>query len=131
MALSFVGLDLGVVIGLSTGLISFIPYVGFFTGLIIALIMVLIQGTGWTLLAWVLAVYAVGSVLETYVLTPYLVGRRVGLSPFWVLFALLAGGCLFGFLGVLGAVPLAAVVGVLIRHAYRFYQSTHFYKAEK
>lgn len=131
VALSLVGLDLGAVIGLATGLLSFIPYVGFFTGFFVAMVMVLIQGGGWSLFGWTLGVYMVGSILETYILTPYLVGRRVGLSPFWVLFALLACGALFGLIGVLIAVPLAAVLGVLIRHLYQHYQTTSFYKDEK
>ncbi len=130
VALSLTQLDLGGVIGLATGLLSFIPYVGFFTGLAVALIMVLIQGGGWSLFGWVMAVYCVGSVLESYILTPYLVGRRVGLSPFWVLFALLACGSLFGFLGVLVAVPLAAIAGVLIRWGYKWYQNTPFFKGK-
>lgn len=130
VSLGLTQLDLGVVIGLMTGLISFIPYVGFFTGLIVAMIMVLIQGGGWSLFGWVMGVFCVGSVLESYILTPYLVGRRVGLSPFWVLFALLACGSLFGFLGVLVAVPLAAVVGTFIRWGYQWYQTTSFFKGK-
>ena len=69
--------------------------------------------------------------METYILTPYLVGRHVGLSPFWVLFALLAGGALFGLNGVLIAVPMAAVFGVVIRHVYQWYLTTDFYQGEK
>jgi len=131
VALSFVGLDLGAVIGMATGILSFIPYVGFFTGLLVSCVMALIQGGDWTLWAWLGGAFAVGSVLETYILTPYLVGRHVGLSPFWVLFALLAGGALFGLVGVLIAVPLAAVLGVLIRHLYAWYLTTKFYQGKE
>lgn len=131
VAFSFIGLDLGAVIGMATGILSFIPYVGFFTGLLVSCVMALIQGGGWMLWGGLAVVLAVGSVLESYILTPYLVGRHVGLSPFWVLFALLAGGALFGLVGVLIAVPLAAVLGVVIRHLYQWYITTDFYCEEK
>ena len=129
-ALTLIGLDLGVVIGLTTGILSFIPYVGFLIGLVISLILALVQSTGWSLILWVLGVFIVGNILEGYVLTPNLVGRKVGLHPVWILFALLAGGAMFGFLGVLVAVPVAAVIGVLVRHLYALYQNSRFYKGE-
>lgn len=130
-ALTLIGLDLGVVIGLTTGILSFIPYVGFLIGLVISLILALVQSSGWSLILWVLGIFLIGNVLEGYILTPNLVGRKVGLHPVWILFALLAGGAMFGFLGVLVAVPVAAVIGVLVRHLYAFYQNTHFYKGDQ
>ncbi len=130
-ALTLIGLDLGVVIGLTTGILSFIPYVGFLIGLVMSLILALVQSSGWSLILWVLGVFIVGNILEGYILTPNLVGRRVGLHPVWILFALLSGGAMFGFLGVLVAVPVAAVIGVLVRHLYTLYQDSRFYKGEK
>ncbi len=129
-ALTLIGLDLGVVIGITTGILSFIPYVGFLIGLVVSLILALVQAPGWSLLLWVLGIFIVGNILEGYILTPNLVGKKVGLHPVWILFALLAGGSLFGFLGVLVAVPVAAVIGVLVRHLYALYQHTRFYKGE-
>lgn len=129
-ALTLVGLDLGVVIGITTGILSFIPYVGFLIGLVVSLILALVQSTGWSMILWVLGIFVVGNILEGYILTPNLVGRKVGLHPVWILFALLAGGAMFGFLGVLVAVPVAAVIGVLIRHLYAWYQNSKFYKGE-
>ena len=129
-ALTLIGLDLGAVIGMTTGILSFIPYVGFLIGLVLSLILALIQGSGWSLLLWVLGIFIVGNILEGYILTPNLVGRKVGLHPVWILFSLLAGGAMFGFLGVLVAVPVAAVIGVLVRHLYGLYKSSRFYKGE-
>lgn len=131
VALSILGLDLGAVIGITTGILSFIPYVGFLIGLVVSVILAIVQTMGWSLVLWVLAVFIVGNILEGYILTPNLVGRRVGLHPLWILFALLAGGALFGFLGVLVAVPMAAVIGVVVRHLYAFYKTTRFYQGEK
>ena len=129
-ALTLIGLDLGVVIGITTGILSFIPYVGFLIGLVVSLILALVQAPGWSLPLWVLGIFVIGNILEGYILTPNLVGRKVGLHPVWILFALLAGGAMFGFLGVLVAVPVAAVIGVVVRHLYAWYQSTRFYKGE-
>ena len=129
-ALTLIGLDLGVVVGLTTGILSFIPYVGFLIGLFISLILALVQAPGWSMILWVLGVFIIGNILEGYILTPNLVGRKVGLHPVWILFALLAGGAMFGFLGVLVAVPVAAVIGVLVRHLYALYKNSRFYKGE-
>ena len=82
---------------------------------------------GWTGLA---VVFILGQILEGYILTPRLVGNRVGLHPVWVMFALLAGGVLFGFVGILVAVPVAAVLGVLIRRGLKWYRETDFYKGK-
>jgi predicted PurR-regulated permease PerM len=76
-------------------------------------------------------VFIFGQLLESYILTPYLVGNRVGLGPVWVIFALLAGGVLFGFLGILLAVPVAAVIGVLLRRGLAWYRTTSFYTGKK
>jgi predicted PurR-regulated permease PerM len=127
LALTLVGLDLGLVIGALTGLGAFVPYVGMFIGLVISMALAVAQGTGWGLVGGVALVFLVGNVLEGNVLTPKLVGDRVGLHPVWIIFSLLAGGALFGFVGILLAVPLAAVIGVVIRFALSRYLTSELY----
>jgi predicted PurR-regulated permease PerM len=118
VGLWFVGLDLALPIGLLSGLVSFIPYLGFIVGIVVAGIAALLQFQDWVPLVWVLAVFTVGQVLEGTVLTPRLVGERIGLHPVVVIFAVMAGGQLFGFLGVLLALPVAAMGVVALRHWY-------------
>jgi len=125
--LSLVGLDFGLAVGMATGLVSFVPYFGMAMGLIVGLSLALVQFATWHGVALVAAVFAAGQFLEGNVLTPRLVGDRVGLHPAWIIFALLAGGALFGFLGILIAVPLAAVVGVGVRFAIARYLESPFY----
>lgn len=118
VGLWFVGLDLALPIGLLAGLVSFIPYLGFVVGIVVAGIAALLQFQDWVPLVWVLAVFTVGQVLEGTVLTPRLVGERIGLHPVVVIFAVMAGGQLFGFLGILLALPVAAMGVVALRHWY-------------
>ncbi|HXY98709.1 MAG TPA: AI-2E family transporter [Stellaceae bacterium] len=126
-ALSLIRLDFGLIIGVLAGILTFIPYVGFATGLVLALSLALLQyGTFSGLLA-VIVVFAIGQVLESNVLAPKLVGTRVHLHPVWVIFALLAFGSVFGFLGVLLALPAAAVIGVLVRFALARYLASPLY----
>lgn len=125
--LSLVGLEAGLLVGIGTGMLSFIPYVGSITGFAISVVLALVQYSDWPHILGVAAVFGVGQTLEGYFLTPRLVGNRVGLHPVWVLFALFAGGNLFGFLGVLVALPVAAVIGVLVRHALRRYLASDAY----
>ncbi len=116
IALSLVGLEFGLVIGIFTGFIAFVPYVGFFLGFAVALVFAALQfGGDFGSIGIVIGIYVVLQLVETMALTPRLVGERVGLHPVWVIFALLAAGAMFGFVGVLIAVPAAAIVGVLIR----------------
>ncbi|WP_019625501.1 AI-2E family transporter [Thioalkalivibrio sp. ALJT] len=122
VALTLVGVEMGLAIGLIAGVVSFIPYVGVIVGVLLAGAMALFQGDGWSLLLVVLAVFAVAQVLESMVLTPWLVGDRTGLHPVAVIFAVLAGGQLFGFFGVLLALPVAAVLAVGVRHALEHYR---------
>ena len=131
IALELLGINLGIIVGILTGILSFIPYVGFFTGLVISILLALAGGA--TMTQWILlgGIFLIGNILEGYVLTPYLVGKRVGLHPLWILFSVLAGGCLAGFLGVLLAVPVAAVIGVTLRWLNKLYQASSFYKGEK
>ncbi|MCR6632940.1 MAG: AI-2E family transporter [Magnetospirillum sp.] len=127
LGLSLVGLDLGLVIGMGAGLLSFIPYLGTISGFVTGMGLALAQGSDWRLPALVAGVFLVGQVLEGNFLTPKLVGDKVGLHPVWIMFALLAGGTLFGFVGILLAVPVAAVIGVLVRFALSHYLQSPIY----
>ena len=129
IGLSLVGLQFGFVIGLIAGAISFIPFVGTFVGAVMALGMALAQfPPDWLGVAKVAAVFLFGQSMEGNVLSPKLVGDRVGLHPVWIMFALLAGGSLFGFVGVLIAVPTAAVIGVVVRHLLGRYHASAIYR---
>lgn len=120
-----VGLDLGILIGIIAGLLTFVPYLGPTSGVVLGVLAALMQYGDWKHIAGVLAVFGVGQLIESYWLTPKLVGDRIGLHPVAVVFAVLAGGQLFGFLGMLLALPMAAVVNVLLRYAHeRYTQST-------
>ncbi len=122
VSLSLVGLNFGLLIGLISGLISFIPYVGSMTGLVLSLGVAIAQfWPDWTWILIVLGIFMIGQFVEGNVLAPKLVGQSVGLHPVWLIFAMFAFGYLFGFVGLLLAVPLAAAVGVLSRFALRKY----------
>ncbi len=125
--LSLIGLPFGLVIGIVAGILTFIPYVGAMTGLVLALAVALAQFQSWTEIALVIVVFAIGQVLEGNFLTPRLVGGRIGLHPVWIIFALLSGGTLFGFVGLLLAVPVAALIGVLVRFAVGRYLDSRLY----
>ena len=126
--LMLVGLELGLLIGLLAGLAAIVPYMGFIIGIGAAMVAGLFQfgGDPYPLLA-IAAVFMVGQALEGMVLTPWLVGDRIGLHPVAVIFAILAGGELFGFTGVLLALPAAAVIMVLLRHVHDFYKKSDMY----
>src|SRR5262245_2902400 len=118
LALWLTGLNHGLLIGIAAGLISFIPYLGMLTGLVVSLFVVVVQfWPSWTLIPVVLGIFVVGQGIADYVLAPYLVAERIHLSPVEVMFAIAAFGYLFGFVGLLIAVPLAAAIGVVIRFA--------------
>jgi len=127
VALTVFGLNFGLVVGLIAGLLSFIPYVGSLVGFVSSVGIATVQYDSWISVAVVVAIFVVGQAAEGNFLTPKLVGDKVGLHPVWVMFALLAGGSLFGFLGVLLAVPVAAVIGVLIRFGLQQYLTSHYY----
>ena len=128
IGLTLIGLNFGFLIGLMTGLFAFVPYVGAATGAIVAGIVAIAQfWPNWTPIMMVAGVFAVGQVLEGYVLSPKLVGARIGLHPVWLMFALIAFGYLFGFLGLLIAIPVAAAIGVLMRFALRQYVASPLY----
>jgi predicted PurR-regulated permease PerM len=130
LGLTVVGLDLGLVIGMGAGLISFVPYLGVISGFVTGVALGFAQTQSWELPALVAAVFAVGQVLEGNFLTPRLVGNKVGLHPVWIMFALLAFGNLFGFVGLLLAVPVAAVIGVLVRFALSRYLDSPLYHGD-
>ena len=124
--LSLVGLDLGLIVGISSGILSFIPYVGSVTGGVVSIALAMAQFR-WQGVAVVAGVYFVGQLLEGYVIYPRFLGDRVELHAVWVIFALFAGGAAFGFLGVLMAVPTAAAIGVLARFWLRRYLVSALY----
>lgn len=128
MGLYLVGLDLGVLVGFIAGIISFIPYVGSITGFVISMGIAVAQFDNLAQILQVAAVFAVGQFLEGNLLTPKLVGDSVGLHPVWIMFALLAGGVLLGFLGLMIAVPVAAVLGVILRHQIDNYKQSSLYQ---
>ena len=131
VALTLSGLNFGLLIGLISGVITFIPYVGSMTGLILALGVAVAQfWPHYSSILIVLGIFLVGQFIEGNVLAPKLVGQSVGLHPVWLIFALLAFGYLFGFVGLLVAVPLAATIGVLVRFALQRYRESSLYTGE-
>ena len=122
-----VGLDLAILIGSLAGLASVVPYLGAAVGIIAATVATVIQFQGWDMMPWVGLVFVVGQSIEGYVLTPMLVGDRIGLHPVAVIFAILACGQLAGFIGILLALPIAAVVMVFLRHIHEYYTDSDFY----
>jgi predicted PurR-regulated permease PerM len=127
IGLWLVGVSVGPLIGMIAGLISFVPYLGAITGVVMGVIAALVQYQDWTHVLLVLGVFAVGQTLEGYVLVPKLVGDKIGLHPVAVIFAVLAGGELFGFLGVLLALPVASVVMVVLRYLHERYTQSELY----
>ena len=128
--LTAIGLDFGLIIGLLTGLLAFVPFVGVLLGMVLSFATLFGQ-FGWevTHFALLVAIFLVGQIFEGYWLTPRIVGRHTGLHPVWIMFALLAGGSLFGFVGLLLAVPAAAVIGVLLRFLLARYLQSSLYRS--
>ncbi len=132
VGLTFTGLNFGFLIGLMTGLLSFIPFVGAGTGFLVAAIVAIAQfWPHWVSIVMVGCVFVIGQALEGYVLSPKLVGAKVGLHPVWMMFSLIAFGYLFGFVGLLIAIPLAATIGVLLRFAIRKYMESQIYTGQE
>jgi predicted PurR-regulated permease PerM len=123
------GLSVGPLIGMIAGLISFVPYLGAITGVLMGLVAAIVQYQDWQHVIYVAIVFAIGQTLEGYVLVPRLVGEKIGLHPVAVIFAVLAGGELFGFVGVLLALPVASVVMVLLRYAHERYTASELYQS--
>ncbi len=131
IGLSFVGIEMAIVIGLVAGLASIVPYLGFVIGLLLAVIAAAYQFQDWMHPGYVLVVFVIGQVLEGSLLTPWLVGDRIGLHPVAVIFAVLAGGQLFGFIGILLALPVAALLMVLVRYGVAVYLQSSFFEASE
>jgi predicted PurR-regulated permease PerM len=127
LGLWWVGLELALIIGLVAGLVSFVPYLGFIIGILFASVAAMMQFHEPSYLLLVAAVFGVGQALEGMLLTPMLVGDKIGLHPVAVIFAVMAGGTLFGFVGVLLALPVAAIVMVLLRHVQQVYRQSDLY----
>lgn len=128
VGLQLVGIQVGLIIGLVAGLASIIPYLGFAVGLTAAVVASLLQyGLNWMNLGLVGLVFMIGQIVEGYILQPFLLGDKIGLSPVAVIFAIMAGAQLFGFVGMLLALPVAAVLVVLFRHAHRSYTASPLY----
>ena len=128
LALWLAGIPSALSIGVVTGLLIFIPYLGFTTGLILALLVATLQFAGWEPVIAVLIVYGIGQVLESFLLTPFLVGERIGLHPLVVIFALMAFGQIFGFFGILAALPASAALLVGLREVRALYLASRFYQ---
>jgi predicted PurR-regulated permease PerM len=126
-----IGLDLGVLIGIVGGLLTFVPYLGPATVIVLGGVAALVQFGDWQHLAGVAVVFTLGQIIESYLLTPKLVGNRIGLHPMAVIFSVLAGGQLFGFLGMLLALPVAAVTNVLLRYAHERYTHSRLYAGDQ
>jgi len=124
------GVDLALLIGLGAGIVSFVPYLGFISGIVAAAIAVIVQTHAMLPLLWVAIVFGIGQIMESMVLTPWLVGEKIGLHPVMVIFAILAGGQLFGFAGVLIALPASAVIAVIVRHGVRHWRQSEAYSKE-
>jgi predicted PurR-regulated permease PerM len=125
--LTIVDLDFSITVGLVIGLISFVPYVGAFVGFLLSIGIALAQFSDWWSIGLVAAVFFVGQIIEGYLLVPNLVGDRIGLHPVWVIFAVLAGGVIYGFVGILIALPVAAALGVLFRYGLSYYKQSPYY----
>ena len=128
VALWAAGLNLALLVGLIVGLVSFIPYLGAIVGVLVAVIAMLVQTQELLPFVWLAVVFGIGQILESNVLTPLLVGDRIGLHPVTVIFAVMAGGQLFGFVGVMLALPVAAVLAVLMRHAKSQWLTSRMYQ---
>lgn len=131
IALSIAGLKYGVLIGLLSGLLAIIPMVGSTVGLVASVLVALVQSGDLFYVLIIAGIFLSGQVIEGNVLTPMIVGDKVGLHPLWVFFALLAGGSLMGITGMLIAVPVAAVISVLLSFAIREYKDSAYYKGEE
>jgi predicted PurR-regulated permease PerM len=131
LALGTLGLNYGLLIGLSAGFLSFVPFLGMTTGFIVSIGMAFAQfWPDWLPILAVVAIFVIGEALESYVLQPRLIGRRVGLHPVWLIFALFAFGLLFGFVGLFVAIPVAAAIGVVARFGVEKYEDSVLYTGD-
>ena len=131
IGLMIIGLDLSLLIGMGAGVVSFIPYLGAIVGMVVGLLAAFAEFGDLSHMIYVLIVFSVGQSLEGFVLTPWLVGDKIGLHPVAVIFAVLAGGQLFGFVGILLGLPVAAVIMVLLKFAHQNYMQSKMYGDEE
>jgi predicted PurR-regulated permease PerM len=132
IALTLVGLNFGVLIGAAAGLLTFVPYIGSLTGLLVGTSVAIAQfWPDWPWIVAVIAIFVVGQFIEGNIIAPKIVGERVGLHPVMIIFAMFAFGYLFGFVGLIVAVPLAAAIAVLFRFGLRHYLASPLYTGEK
>jgi predicted PurR-regulated permease PerM len=130
-AYSIAGLSYGLFVGVATGLASFIPVFGWSLGAITAMILAIVQyWPALTPILVIVGILCIGQVLESAILSPYIIGSEIGLHPVWIIFALVTFSYLFGFLGLLVAVPVSAAIGVLVRFALRKYLASSVYRGE-
>lgn len=130
--LHLIGLELGLIIGMTAGIASFVPYLGFGIGFTAAIIAGLLQfGVDWVYLGLIAGAFMVGQAIESYILQPLLLGDKIGLSPLWVMFSVLAGAAMFGFAGMLIALPVSAIINVIFGHAYDAYKESDWYKGQR
>jgi putative permease len=128
LGLSFIGLDLALLLGLLAGFMVIIPFIGTFISLSLALISCYFA-YGWgAQLLYVLILFAVGYISESYFLTPKIIGDRIGLHPVWIIFAVFAAGSVFGFVGIIFAIPLAGIIKLLLSYIIDYYKSSKIYK---
>lgn len=128
VTLSFTGLNFGIAIGLTTGLLSFVPYVGFLTGFVLSMGVAIVQfWPDGMMIAVIFGVFVVGQFIEANVLYPNFVGNSIGVHPVWLMFALFAFGLIFGLIGIVLAVPMIAITGVLVRFAVKKYKASTLY----
>lgn len=127
IALSILGVDYALLIGIITGVLIIIPYLGVIIGFIICTIVALLQFSDLTHVYVAIAIFFSGHLLESFIITPKLIGEKVGLHPVWVIFSLMAGGAMFGFWGIFFAIPMAAIVGVLFKCLLKIYFSSSLY----
>lgn len=128
IGLMSVGLEFGLVIGLATGILAFIPYIGFFVGFMTAVMVAVFQFQDYMSVVYVVGVLLIGQAIESNFITPKLVGDKVGLHPVWLIFGMLSGAAMLGAVGVFIAVPLTAMIAVLIRFAISRYKLSTYYK---
>ena len=131
IGLSLVGLDFGLFIGLATGILSFIPYVGLLFGFVLGMVIAILQFGNAVDVSIVASIFVIGQVVEGNFITPKLVGDKVGLHPVWIIFGMMAGASMFGFLGILVAIPVTAVIGVFVRFFLAQYLKSSFYVSSK
>lgn len=130
--LQLIGLELGLIIGMTAGIASFVPYLGFAVGFTAAIVAGFLQfGADWVHLALIAGAFMVGQGIESYILQPLLLGDKIGLSPLWVMFSVLAGAAMFGFVGMIIALPVSAIINVMFGYAYNAYKSSDWYQGNR